>query len=291
MENELIQKPSFDENISIEIKTLGEITSNMARSKEQAKQLLNYYSNVIYTEDTMKAAKEEKSKINKAISAISQKRKDTISEFNKPIKEFEILAKETESILKDTYNAINTQVISYENKQKQQKEQEIIDYFNEYKAFMGIDFISFDDAKINVTLTASVKSLKEKVKEFIERINRDLELIDTEPNKEEVLVEYKQNLDITKSIATVRNRQKLIEIEKEVQERQKREAGEMQEHLSNFVKEQNEEQKIELPVEENITKDENEILNKKYVLRGKRSDLKELLRYAENLNIEIYEED
>ena len=50
------------------------------------------------------------------------------------------------------------------------KEQEIKDYFEEYKTANNIDFVDFKQANINVTLTASKKSLKEQAKTFIDKI-------------------------------------------------------------------------------------------------------------------------
>ena len=72
--------------------------------------------------------------------------------------------------------------------------------------------------KINVTLTASVKKLKEQVKAFIDEIIDDLKLIETQECKDEILVEYKQNLNVSRAIQDVANRHKLLEEERKRQE-------------------------------------------------------------------------
>lgn len=218
-ENKLeIAKPEFNGEIQARIKSVGEIESNMKEVKGYVEELNNYYKNITFTEETLKQAKEEKAKVNKFKAEVADYRKKIISEYNKPIKVFEDTAKETEKILVETYNTINQQVAGYEEKQKQQKEQEIREYFEEYKTANNIDFINYEQAHINVTLTASIKSLKEQVKQFIDEIIDDLKLIETQECKEEILVEYKQSLNVSRAIQEVTNRHKLLEEEKKKQE-------------------------------------------------------------------------
>lgn len=218
-ENKLeLVKPEFSGEIQVKIKSLGEIESNMKEVKGYVESLNNYYKNITFTEETIKEAKEEKAKINKFKSEVANYRKNIVAEYNKPIKIFEDTSKETEKILTETYNTINSQVANYEDIEKQRKEQEIKDYFEEYKVANNIDFINYGQAKINVTLTASVKKLKEQVKAFIDEIIDDLKLIETQECKDEILVEYKQNLNVSRAIQDVANRHKLLEEERKRQE-------------------------------------------------------------------------
>ena len=218
-ENKLeLVKPEFSGEIQVKIKSLGEIESNMKEVKGYVENLNNYYKNITFTEETIKEAKEEKAKINKFKSEVANYRKNIVAEYNKPIKIFEDTSKETEKILTETYNTINRQVASYEDIEKQKKEQEIKDYFEEYKVANNIDFVSYGQAKINVTLTVSVKKLKEQAKAFIDEIIDDLKLIETQECKDEILVEYKQNLNVSRAIQEVANRHKLLEEERKRQE-------------------------------------------------------------------------
>lgn len=218
-ENKLeLVKPEFSGEIQVKIKSLGEIESNMKEVKGYVENLNNYYKNITFTEETIKEAKEEKAKINKFKSEVANYRKNIVAEYNKPIKIFEDTSKETEKILTETYNTINSQVANYEDIEKQRKEQEIKDYFEEYKVANNIDFINYGQAKINVTLTASVKKLKEQAKAFIDEIIDDLKLIETQECKDEILVEYKQNLNVSRAIQEVANRHRLLEEERKRKE-------------------------------------------------------------------------
>ncbi len=276
-ENKLeIAKPEFNGEIQAKIKSVGEIESNMKEVKGYVEELNNYYKNISFTEETLKQAKEEKAKVNKFKAEVADYRKKIISEYNKPIKVFEDTAKETEKILVETYNTINQQVAGYEEKQKQQKEQEIREYFEEYKIANGIDFINYKQAQINVTLTASVKSLKEQAKAFIDRIIDDLKLIETQECKEEILVEYKQTLNVSKAIQEVANRHKLLEEEKRKQEGLKEKLVQQMSEEANRAMEIKKMQEI---LQKPKIEEKEEILTLKFTVRGTREKLKELKNF------------
>lgn len=274
----LIKKPQFNGEIKAQIKSVGEIESNMKEVKGYVENLNNYYKNITFTEETMKDAKDEKSKVNKFKSQVADYRKNIISEYNKPIKIFEDTAKETEKLLTETYNTINQQVANYENKQKEIKEQEIKDYFEEYKTANNIDFITYGQAKINVTLSASMKNLKEQAKSFIDKVADDLKLIETQEHKTEILVEYKQTLNVSQAITSVTNRFKAIEEEKKKIEQEK----ELQEFVVDTAKESDkysEQIILNAPYIEEKTE---ETLTLKFTVRGTRTKLKELKQFLES---------
>ena len=283
-ENKLeIAKPEFNGEIQARIKSVGEIESNMKEVKGYVEELNNYYKNITFTEETLKQAKEEKAKVNKFKTEVADYRKKITAEYNKPIKVFEDTAKETEKLLSETYNTINQQVAGFEEEQKRQKEQEIREYFEEYKTANDIDFVNYEQAQINVTLTASVKSLKEQAKAFIDRIMDDLKLIETQECKEEILVEYKQNLNVSKSIQEVANRHKLLEEEKKKQEELKnKQLEEAKRQADISIKEQELATKNALDnfvIEAPKVVEQEEILTLSFKVRGTRNKLKELKRF------------
>lgn len=293
-ENKEIQivKPQFNNEIEARIKSVGEIESNMKEVKKYVEDLNNYYKNITFTEETMKEAKDEKAKVNKFKKQVSDYRKNIISEYNKPIKIFEDAAKETEQLLTETYNTINTQVADYENMQKKLMENEIRDYFEEYKQSLNIDFIKYEDAKINVTLSASKTSLKKQVKDFVDEVNTDLATITLQEHKDEILVEYKQNgLILNKAIETTLTRIKAIEEEKRKQEEivnkrleEERQATEIA--LNNFIPQGTKTEEnhtiVDNALQAPIVEEKKEILTLRFTVRGSRTKLKELKQFLEN---------
>lgn len=282
-ENKLeLVKPEFSGEIQVKIKSLGEIESNMKEVKGYVENLNNYYKNITFTEETIKEAKEEKAKINKFKSEVANYRKNIVAEYNKPIKIFEDTSKETEKILTETYNTINSQVANYEDIEKQRKEQEIKEYFEEYKVANNIDFVNYGQANINVTLTASVKKLKEQAKAFIDEIIDDLKLIGTQECKDEILVEYKQNLNVSRAIQEVANRHKLLEEERKRQE-EKIIHIEMNENHEISQKSYKElEDVFNKPLEQPKEEKQEEILTLRFTVKSTRTKLRELKQFLEN---------
>lgn len=219
----IITKPEFKGEIRAEIKGLSQIEDNIKEVNDFAVKLNEYYSNVIFTEETLKEAKTEKANINKFKDKVADFRKKIVAEYNKPIELFEKTAKETEALLKETYANINLQVQKYEDKQKQEKEKEVKEYYQEYAKSNNLEWITeekyYQMANINVTLSASIKSLMEQVKAFIDKIQDDLKLISTQQNEIEILAEYKQTLNVSLAITTVAERMKRLEEERKAKEK------------------------------------------------------------------------
>lgn len=176
-------------------------------------------TNLICNEETVKTIKEVRAELNKDLKEFEAKRKEVKEQVLKPYNDFENIYKQ---YISDKFrNAdliLKGRIEVVENELKAKKEKEVIDYFEEYKLANEIDFITYKQAKINVTLSASMKSLKEQAKEFIDKVSDDLKLIETQEHKAEILVEYKHTLNVSNAITTVSNRLKAVEEEKTKQE-------------------------------------------------------------------------
>lgn len=282
-EKALTVKPEFDADIQAQITTLGEITSNFKAVKEKAIEIQKFYSTVVYDADNLEIAKNDRAAINKYKDSISKYRKNLEKEFNKPFVDFEKLAKETEKILDETAKSIGTQINEYEDIKRNVKVNNLISYFNEYAASLGIDFVTYDQIGLNVTLSESVKKLQEEIKKYLDNIKKDLDLIDTQEFADEILIEYKDGLDIRNAITKVNMRKQMLRVNKEIEKGKKQ----FTEALNKFVETQGQ-QKEEIltkPVEETIEVEE--IKETTFVVKGTMSQLKNLKRYIEENGIEI----
>lgn len=271
---ELIKKPILDFEVKAEIKSLGIIEDNISEVKEKVVQLNEYYKNITFTEETMKQATEEKAKVNKFKSAVADYRKKIVAEYKKPIEIFENTAKETEKILASTYDLINVQTEKYNNDKKEKIKEETKQYFDEYLQSKNIDFITYEQANINITLNASKKSLQEQCRTFIDKIVDDLNLIETQEYKAEILVEYKQTLNVSQAITTVTNRFKAIEEEKRKQEEFIKEASK-----SVIITKEEKQEILQAPAVEEKQED---ILTVNFKVKGTRAKLKVLKEFLEN---------
>lgn len=274
------------------IKQLPQIEEHLKELSIEVEQKVENAKSLICTEENVKTIKEVRADLNKEFKEVEKQRKTVKEQVLAPYMQFEEVYKQ---YISDKYKSadidLKQKVDSVESELKTKKEQEVKDYFEEYKTANNIDFITYEQAKINVTLSASMKSLKEQAKTFVDKIVDDLKLIETQEHKAEILVEYKQSLNVSNAITTVTNRFKAIEEEKkrheELKQKQLEEARRIAEQN---IKMQEEETKraldnfvvpevLQAPV---IEEKQEEILTLKFAVRGTRKKLKELKQFLES---------
>lgn len=203
----------------ISVKQLPVIVEQLAQVKETVIQRVQTATSLVCTDETVKEVKKARAELNSEFKAWEEKRKEVKTAVMTPYEKFEAVYKECVS---DTYKAadkdLKSKIDSVENELKEKKSAEVREYFSEYLISKNIDFVAFEQAGINVTLSASLKSLKEQSKAFVDKICDDLALIDTQEHKAEILVEYKKTLNVSAAITGVTARIKAVEDEKRRQE-------------------------------------------------------------------------
>ena len=282
----------------IVVKQLPQIEEHLKELSLDVDKKVANAKNLVCTEENVTTIKQIRASLNKEFKEVENQRKIVKEQILAPYMQFEEIYK---MYISDKYksadNDLKVKIDSTENELKNIKEQEIKDYFEEYKKVNNIDFVIYSQARINVTLSASRKSLKEQAKQFIDKIVDDLKLIDTQEHKTEILVEYKQSLNVSQAITSVTNRFKAIEEEKKRQEELKRKQLEeaqrradesiraqteaTRQALENFIPktEEVEETILQAPV---IEKKQEEILTLRFTVRGTRTKLKELKQFLES---------
>lgn len=211
MNNEIIKVIQ----LPVIIEQLHEVKSEVTAKVEQALSL-------VCTEDTVKDVKKVRSELNKELKDYEERRKAVKTAIMKPYNDFEEIYKDC---ISETYKKadaeLKNKIDSVENELKEKKRIEVLCYFAELCEANRLDFITFKNANINVTLSASMKSLKEQAKAFVDKIVDDLNLIDMQEYKDEILYEYKASLNVSNAITTVTNRYKAIEEAKAREEERK----------------------------------------------------------------------
>jgi len=263
----------------IEVKQLPVIEEQLKSVSAVIEERVKNATNLVCTEESIKTIKEIRAELNKDYKEFETKRKLVKEQVLKPYNDFEIVYKECISDkFRNADLILKGKIDNAENELKAKKEQEVKDYFEEYKTANNIDFITYGQARINVTLSASMKSLKEQAKQFIDKITDDLKLIETQEHKAEILVEYKQTLNVSQAITSVTNRFKAVEEEKKKIEQEK----ELQEFVVDTAKESDkyiEQTVLNAPA---IEEKQEEILTLKFTVKGTRTKLRELKQFLEN---------
>ena len=269
------------------VKQLPEIEEHLKELSMEIDKKVEIAKGLVCTEESIKTIKQVRADLNKEFKELETNRKSVKEQILAPYMQFEEVYK---AYISDKYKNADTdlkqKIDNTESELKAQKEQEIKEYFEEYKTANNIDFVTYEQAKINTTLTTSKKSLKEQAKSFIDKIVDDLKLIETQECKEEILVEYKQNLNVSRAIQEVANRHKLLKEEKRKQEELKnKQLEEAQTHADISIKEQEVETKKALDnfvIEAPKIEKQEEILILKFTVRGTRTKLKALKDFLEN---------
>lgn len=174
--------------------------------------------NQLVTEDTLKSAKNTRTMLRKELDDFETQRKYIKEQVNAPYEAFEKAYKEHIKVHYDKADStLKSKIDEVQNRLISDKSARIKDYFTELCQSQNIDFLIFERLPLNITLSASDKSLKEQVAGFVSEVTKSLQLIESlnEPDefKAEMLTEYKQTLDVTRAIQNAQYRRQQREAE------------------------------------------------------------------------------
>lgn len=172
----------------------------------------------LVTEDTKKAVKDTKVMLKKELDNFEEQRKRIKEQVVAPYEAFE---KAYNSFIKVKYekadSILKVKIDEFDRKLKADKEARIRAYFTELCQANNIDFLPFERLGLKIGLSDSEKSLKDLVNTNIENVVKSLKFIEslTDPDeyKAEILADYKQTLDVMRSINNAKYRKQQREAE------------------------------------------------------------------------------
>lgn len=166
------------------------------------------------TEENYKEIKNIRTSLRKDYDELETLRKQIKSAVMAPYEELMVTYKECVSdVFLPADKKIAERIASVEDSLKSSKVAEVKEYFEEYAASKGIDFLTFESLNLKITMAASKKSLIKQVTTFLDGVSEDLEMIATLEHSAEILVEYKKTLNASQAIKTVNDRHVAIEAE------------------------------------------------------------------------------
>jgi len=265
-------------NELIVLEQLPIIKATLENLSVEIKEKVDRANSLVVNEETVKEVKQVRANLTKEFNELEEQRKQVKSAIMEKYDEFEKIYKDNVSNLYKQADAdLKEKIDNVENQLKQEKQEELELFAKEYFSVNQIeDIVCFDDIGLNITLSASMKSLKEQIIAFCEKISSDLKLIEVEEYKDEILVEYKKNLDFTKSKLDVIYRHKELD-------RLRKEAEEI-------IKEEQEEQKMVEKVEDIITPpkeifDDEQVLKVTFTIETTKSNIVELKNWLKERGI------
>ena len=176
---------------------------------------------LVCTEETVQSVKKTRAELNRQFTELEEKRKAVKTAVLAPYNQFEAIYKECVSdAFKKADADLKKKINDVEGEMKRRCEDALRDYFAELCEVNHIDFIPWERVGITISMadakakTQPPKKLKDQLKDFIDGIVQDMELIASMDCPEEIMAEFVQSLDAARSIAIVQARHKRIEEEK-----------------------------------------------------------------------------
>ena len=256
----------------------------------------------VVTDQTVKSVKDMRAELNKEFAEFEKQRKFIKEAVSKPYQEFE--AKYKEFVAKHYNEADDTlkgKIFSFEDKLRLEREKELQGYFAELCSAKNIDFVPFGLMHLNITLSASLKSLKTQILEFVSKVEQDIELAKTVSDSQEfndkVMYEYRRSLDINTAINTVKEREQALIAAKEKTEAEAKRKAEAEEQARlQAEKEATEQPTVAEPLKAPMVEEQQptntgtaEEFEMTFTVKGTIEQLKALKQFIVDNNIKIME--
>lgn len=180
------------------------IDFNFEELKVQLAESLELYRGLVVTEDGIKAAKEDRAKLNKLREALETKRKEVKKECMAPYTDFEGKVKELVGLIDQPIAAIDAQLKEYEEKRRSEKREAVLAIYEETIGELR-SLLSFErlwqDAWYNTGV--SMKKIREAIVAAEAKAASDLEVLATVESEfaEAVKLKYLETLDLSSALA------------------------------------------------------------------------------------------
>ena len=206
-------------NEIIRITQLPVIEEQLRSMQEQVEKRTSEAMSLICTEETVQTVKKVRAELSSEFWELESQRKAVKKAILEPYEKFEALYsqcisgpyKKADADLKGKVDAVQGEI-------RARKEMELAEFYNEYAAAHGVDWLHFCDAGVKVLLSSSMKKLKDEARAIIDQIEADTSAIDGMDNAEEVMTEYKACRSLADSVTIVKERHERIEAERRAAE-------------------------------------------------------------------------
>lgn len=240
VEGEVVNEVAVHKPASMEFRLINPTEDDFLRvikwNKDEleaaVRQKITDYENVVYTEENMQQAKNDRAELNKLTKAIEDRRKEVKKKINEPYDTFEKELKEVLVLIQKPVGMIDKQIKDFEDKQKEEKKASIKAVYDEEIGDLA-EVLSFEQVFDIRYLNKTYKlgTAQEEVREKIKKVRTDLETIDSLDSKYKLNAKdvYIKTMDLSKALAENKRLSDLeekLEAEKKRKEEEKRKAEE-----------------------------------------------------------------
>ena len=205
---------------------LQKIDWNKAELEANVRSIVEAYQGLVYTEDTVSDAKNDRAAFRKLLNEIEDRRKLVKKKCMEPYEVFESDLKDVTVLIKEQISIIDGQVKEYENSVKEEKKARLQDVYAETIGELA-EILPFERVFEAQYLNVSFKESKAatEIQEKIQRVKSDLAAIDALDSKCKLNAKdvYVRTLDMSRAMA---ENARLIKFEEQMEADRKRKAEE-----------------------------------------------------------------
>lgn len=205
---------------------LQKIDWNKAELEANVRSIVEAYQGLVYTEDTVSDAKNDRAALRKLLNEIEDRRKLVKKKCMEPYEVFENDLKDVTVLIKEQISIIDGQVKEYENGVKEEKKARLQDVYAETIGELA-EVLPFERVFEEQYLNVSFKESKAatEIREKIQRVKSDLAAIDALDSKYKLNAKdvYVRTLDMSRAMA---ENARLIKFEEQMEADRKRKAEE-----------------------------------------------------------------
>lgn len=184
---------------------LQKIDWNKAELEENVRSIVAAYQGLVYTEDTVSDAKNDRAALRKLLNEIEDRRKLVKKKCMEPYEVFESDLKDVTALIKEQISIIDGQVKEYENSVKEEKKARLQDVYTEAIGELA-EVLPFERVFEAQYLNVSFKESKAatEIQEKIQRVKSDLAAIDALDSKYKLNAKdvYVRTLDMSQAKVT-----------------------------------------------------------------------------------------
>ncbi len=176
--------------------------------------------NLVCSEETRKEIVNLRTVLKKEQTEYEKQRKNIKNVILKPYEDFNKIYTENIKVKYDeAIKTLTTKIDVVENEIKENTKSKMIEFFNEYRQANSIDaeWLKFEELDISIGINQLtpkgdlVKKVKDVIKNSIEKFATCIETIKTMEHRDEILVEYLKNKNLTLAIKEVNDRHSILE--------------------------------------------------------------------------------
>lgn len=205
---------------------LQKIDWNKAELEANVRSIVEAYQGLVYTEDTVSDAKNDRAALRKLLNEIEDRRKLVKKKCMEPYEAFESDLKDVTVLIKEQISIIDGQVKEYENSVKEEKKARLQGVYTEAIGELA-EVLPFERVFEAQYLNVSFKESKAatEIREKVQRVKSDLAAIDALDSKYKLNAKdvYVRTLDMSKAMA---ENARLIKFEEQMEADRKRKAEE-----------------------------------------------------------------